>query len=261
MQTRSLSHGMEQPVQPVQTRSLSHSMEQLNQQHSSSSPKRQIHNQSRVVSHNFEQQTTKQPSSPKKPIQHQPRALSQSCEPPQPLSHLVEQQTPTSPKKAQMKNMEPHTNAKKPQTGKQQMIFTSKKSTWDPAEVRSFSLCFPLFSFLFVFPVISIFLISSKDACLRKAVEENGAKNWKKIAESVQGRTDVQCLHRWQKVLNPNLVKGPWTDEVSILFYFFFYFFCIFFFCIFFSFVLFSLVFFSVFFPLFFRWQKVLNQI
>ncbi|CAI5480717.1 unnamed protein product [Closterium sp. Yama58-4] len=26
-------------------------------------------------------------------------------------------------------------------------------------------------------------------------------------------RTDVQCLHRWQKVLNPDLVKGPWTKE------------------------------------------------
>jgi len=24
----------------------------------------------------------------------------------------------------------------------------------------------------------------------------------------------VQCLHRWQKVLNPALVKGPWTPEV-----------------------------------------------
>ena len=37
-------------------------------------------------------------------------------------------------------------------------------------------------------------------------------KNWKRIAETIEGRTDVQCLHRWQKVLNPNLVKGPWTD-------------------------------------------------
>ena len=27
-------------------------------------------------------------------------------------------------------------------------------------------------------------------------------------------RSDVQCLHRWQKVLNPDLVKGPWTPEV-----------------------------------------------
>ena len=26
-------------------------------------------------------------------------------------------------------------------------------------------------------------------------------------------RSDVQCLHRWQKVLRPGLVKGPWTKE------------------------------------------------
>jgi hypothetical protein len=28
------------------------------------------------------------------------------------------------------------------------------------------------------------------------------------------GRTDVQFLHRWQKVLNPELVKEPWLKEV-----------------------------------------------
>lgn len=32
----------------------------------------------------------------------------------------------------------------------------------------------------------------------------------------MNGRTDVQCLHRWQKVLNPELVKGPWSKEVRI---------------------------------------------
>ena len=35
-------------------------------------------------------------------------------------------------------------------------------------------------------------------------------------AVCIPGRTDVQCLHRWQKVLNPELVKGPWTKEVEI---------------------------------------------
>lgn len=48
---------------------------------------------------------------------------------------------------------------------------------------------------------------------LGEAVKKNGGKNWKKIAEALPGRTDVQCLHRWQKVLNPSLVKGPWTEE------------------------------------------------
>lgn len=48
---------------------------------------------------------------------------------------------------------------------------------------------------------------------LGEAVKRNGGRNWKKIAQSLPGRTDVQCLHRWQKVLNPSLVKGPWTEE------------------------------------------------
>ncbi|KAG2378069.1 hypothetical protein C9374_008691 [Naegleria lovaniensis] len=52
-----------------------------------------------------------------------------------------------------------------------------------------------------------------EDEMLRRAVQLYGGKNWKKIAETLQNRTSVQCLHRWQKVLNPNLVKGPWTKE------------------------------------------------
>ena len=36
-----------------------------------------------------------------------------------------------------------------------------------------------------------------------------------RAAEYFEDRTDVQCLHRWQKVLNPELVKGPWTKEVT----------------------------------------------
>jgi myb proto-oncogene protein len=35
-------------------------------------------------------------------------------------------------------------------------------------------------------------------------------------AASIPDRTDVQCLHRWQKVLNPDLIKGPWTEQVQI---------------------------------------------
>ena len=33
-------------------------------------------------------------------------------------------------------------------------------------------------------------------------------------AELFPDRTEVQCLHPWQKVLNPELIKGPWTQEV-----------------------------------------------
>ncbi|KAG8653611.1 transcription factor MYB3R-1 isoform X2 [Manihot esculenta] len=52
-----------------------------------------------------------------------------------------------------------------------------------------------------------------EDKILVAAVEKFNCRNWKKIAECVPDRTDVQCLHRWQKVLNPDLVKGPWKRE------------------------------------------------
>jgi len=52
-----------------------------------------------------------------------------------------------------------------------------------------------------------------EDTALRAAVVRHGGKNWKRIAAEMVGRSDVQCLHRWQKVLNPELVKGPWTAE------------------------------------------------
>ncbi|XP_062098781.1 transcription factor MYB3R-1-like [Humulus lupulus] len=52
-----------------------------------------------------------------------------------------------------------------------------------------------------------------EDETLRRAVQRFKGKNWKKIAECFKDRTDVQCLHRWQKVLNPELVKGPWSKE------------------------------------------------
>ncbi len=54
---------------------------------------------------------------------------------------------------------------------------------------------------------------AEEDEMLRKAVAEHHGKNWKKIAQAAFGesKSDVQCLHRWQKVLDPKLVKGPWT--------------------------------------------------
>ena len=48
---------------------------------------------------------------------------------------------------------------------------------------------------------------------LRYAVDLHDGKNWKSIAAHLESRTDVQCLHRWQKVLRPGLIKGPWTKE------------------------------------------------
>jgi len=56
-----------------------------------------------------------------------------------------------------------------------------------------------------------------EDAALRQAVNANSGRNWKKIATQLPGRSDVQCLHRWQKVLKPGLVKGPWTPQEDAL--------------------------------------------
>ncbi|XP_050292887.1 transcriptional activator Myb isoform X3 [Anthonomus grandis grandis] len=51
-----------------------------------------------------------------------------------------------------------------------------------------------------------------EDALLKQYVEEYNAK-WDVIAEHFPDRSDVQCQQRWTKVVNPELVKGPWTKE------------------------------------------------
>ncbi|KAK3541304.1 hypothetical protein QTP86_020974, partial [Hemibagrus guttatus] len=52
-----------------------------------------------------------------------------------------------------------------------------------------------------------------EDERLKKLVEQNGTDAWRLIANYFPTKTDGQCQHRWQKVLNPELVKGPWTKE------------------------------------------------
>ena len=61
----------------------------------------------------------------------------------------------------------------------------------------------------------------SQDEILTRAVVLNGEGNWKKIAQSLTDRSHLQCLHRWQKVLNPALVKGPWKEEVALFLFLF----------------------------------------
>ncbi|XP_057706891.1 transcriptional activator Myb-like [Corythoichthys intestinalis] len=51
------------------------------------------------------------------------------------------------------------------------------------------------------------------DEKLKKLVEKFGTDSWRVIANFFPGRTDGQCMHHWQNVLNPELVKGPWTRE------------------------------------------------
>lgn len=50
-----------------------------------------------------------------------------------------------------------------------------------------------------------------EDQTLKETIERYGAKNWKKIWRFVPGRTSIQCLHRWTKILKPGLIKGPWN--------------------------------------------------
>ncbi|XP_076649263.1 proto-oncogene like protein Myb isoform X2 [Halictus rubicundus] len=49
---------------------------------------------------------------------------------------------------------------------------------------------------------------------LVSSVEQRGAVlRWDTIAGHFTDRSDVQCQQRWAKVVNPELVKGPWTKE------------------------------------------------
>lgn len=55
----------------------------------------------------------------------------------------------------------------------------------------------------------------AEDQALRDGVRAIGARQWKRISVEYlkNHRSDVQCLHRWQKVLRPGLVKGAWEKE------------------------------------------------
>lgn len=56
---------------------------------------------------------------------------------------------------------------------------------------------------------------AAEDDRLFQLVSSYGGKQWKLISEHFTSplRTHSQCLHRWQKVLNPALVKGPWSEK------------------------------------------------
>ncbi|XP_014484302.1 PREDICTED: transcriptional activator Myb isoform X2 [Dinoponera quadriceps] len=56
-----------------------------------------------------------------------------------------------------------------------------------------------------------------EDALLKQLVsnaDQHGTGlRWDAIAGHFPNRSDVQCQQRWAKVVNPELVKGPWTKE------------------------------------------------
>lgn len=56
--------------------------------------------------------------------------------------------------------------------------------------------------------------ISPQDMKLKQLVDEY-SERWDLISQHFADRSDMQCQQRWQKVVNPELVKGPWTKEVN----------------------------------------------
>uniref|UniRef100_A0A3Q1HTD3 V-myb avian myeloblastosis viral oncogene homolog-like 2b n=1 Tax=Anabas testudineus TaxID=64144 RepID=A0A3Q1HTD3_ANATE len=52
-----------------------------------------------------------------------------------------------------------------------------------------------------------------EDDKLKALVQKLGPSDWKYIASFIPNHTEHQCQHRWFKVLDPELVKGPWTKE------------------------------------------------
>ena len=56
-----------------------------------------------------------------------------------------------------------------------------------------------------------------EDEKLKTMVDSYGEHQWPAIAQNFTDRSDIQCQQRWDKVVNPRLVKGPWTKQVGLL--------------------------------------------
>jgi DNA-directed RNA polymerase specialized sigma54-like protein len=55
---------------------------------------------------------------------------------------------------------------------------------------------------------------SEEDKQLLVHIGENKAHDWKTIAEKLNtNRNAFQCFRRYQRSLNPNMLKSKWTDE------------------------------------------------
>ncbi len=54
---------------------------------------------------------------------------------------------------------------------------------------------------------------AEEDLRLLEAVKQLGIGNWVAVAELIGGRTGQQCLHRYEKALNPEIRRGHWTTE------------------------------------------------
>ncbi|XP_038575086.1 transcriptional activator Myb-like isoform X2 [Micropterus salmoides] len=53
-----------------------------------------------------------------------------------------------------------------------------------------------------------------EDEKLHRLLKEFGSNSWSSVSLHFKGqRSDVECQRRWQQIKNPELVKGPWTQE------------------------------------------------
>jgi hypothetical protein len=52
-----------------------------------------------------------------------------------------------------------------------------------------------------------------EDERIIQFVQENGTKEWTKLANLLPGRIGKQCRERWRNHLDPEVNRTPWTDE------------------------------------------------
>ncbi|EKX40752.1 hypothetical protein GUITHDRAFT_75327 [Guillardia theta CCMP2712] len=56
-----------------------------------------------------------------------------------------------------------------------------------------------------------------EDEEVRKLVDKHGDKSWVLVASFLPNRTGKQIRERWHNQLDPNIMKGPWTEEEDML--------------------------------------------
>jgi hypothetical protein len=52
-----------------------------------------------------------------------------------------------------------------------------------------------------------------EDEMIVRFVQENGIKDWTKLATLLPGRMGKQCRERWRNHLDPDVNRAPWTDD------------------------------------------------
>ena len=87
--------------------------------------------------------------------------------------------------------------AEKAQAGKGRSVTQQRKGRKNPCRPRRWS--------------------KAEDTVLKALVNQLKAKEWKKVSAGMRdagfNRSEIQCLHRYNKCLKEGLIKGPWTKE------------------------------------------------